>query len=105
MLLAAPVSNVVVNGNNWLQHGDILNLSVSCNGSAPFTYCFQIHTGEYNVTGNETCINQQRISGTLPHHKFYYYYYFKRLYKENKNNVQLTLSKTVGFESKTVDEL
>lgn len=64
MIFAAPVSNVVVNGNNWLQHGDILNLSVSCNGSSPFTYCFQIHAGEYNVTGNETCINQQRISGT-----------------------------------------
>jgi len=57
----APVSNVVVTGNNWLQHGDILNLSVSCNGSAPFLYCLLVTEGEYNVTGNETCNRETLI--------------------------------------------
>uniref|UniRef100_A0A1B6KZQ6 PKD domain-containing protein n=1 Tax=Graphocephala atropunctata TaxID=36148 RepID=A0A1B6KZQ6_9HEMI len=72
----APVNNVMVSGGNsfWLQHGDILNLSVSCNGSSPFLYCFQITEGEYNVTGNETCTHQQLISDcqvTLPRYFHY----------------------------------
>ncbi|XP_054282107.1 uncharacterized protein LOC129000137 isoform X2 [Macrosteles quadrilineatus] len=58
----APVSSVSWVGNNWLQHGDILNLSVSCNGSAPFLYCFQVMVGEYNVTGNETCNHETLIT-------------------------------------------
>ncbi|XP_046660633.1 melanocyte protein PMEL isoform X2 [Homalodisca vitripennis] len=67
----APVNNVVVSGGNsfWLQHGDILNLSVSCNGSSPFLYCFKITEGEYNVTGNETCTQHMLITDcqlTLP---------------------------------------
>uniref|UniRef100_A0A1B6FUN1 PKD domain-containing protein n=1 Tax=Cuerna arida TaxID=1464854 RepID=A0A1B6FUN1_9HEMI len=67
----APVNNVIVSGGNsfWLQHGDILNLSVSCNGSSPFLYCFKITEGEYNVTGNETCTQHMLITDcqlTLP---------------------------------------
>lgn len=58
----APVNNVVVAGTNWLQHGDMLNLSVTCNGSAPYAYCIKIVLGEYNATGNETCLNERIIS-------------------------------------------
>jgi hypothetical protein len=48
---AAPVENVSVLGTNWLQHGDMLNLQVYCNGSAMFEYCIRILPGSYNVTG------------------------------------------------------
>lgn len=53
----APVSKVEVSGDNWLMHGDILNLSVKCQGSALFSYCVNFYKGQYNVTGNETCEN------------------------------------------------
>lgn len=44
-------------GDNWLLHGDILNLSVKCQGSPMFSYCINFYKGQYNVTGNETCEN------------------------------------------------
>lgn len=44
-----------MNGSNWLQDGDILNVGLTCNGSGPFYYCVQLANGQYNVTGNETC--------------------------------------------------
>lgn len=53
--ILAPVSNLTVTGNNWLQHGELLNLSVKCQGSSSFSYCVTVHGGKYNVTGNETC--------------------------------------------------
>lgn len=56
-LFTAPVSNVKVSGNNWLEHGDMLSLSVSCEGSSTFTYCVHFKNGVYNITGNETCNN------------------------------------------------
>lgn len=35
--------------------GEILNISVSCNGSSPFKFCVLLRPGLYNITGNETC--------------------------------------------------
>lgn len=35
--------------------GEILNITIACNGSSPFQYCVQYKSGLYNVTGNETC--------------------------------------------------
>lgn len=46
-----------IKGDNWLLHGDLLNLSVKCQGSATFSYCVNFYKGQYNVTGNETCEN------------------------------------------------
>ncbi|XP_065216862.1 uncharacterized protein LOC135843026 [Planococcus citri] len=56
----APISNFKVEGNNWLQHGDLLNLQVWCNGSAPFSYCVQFHIGNYSISGNESCSTRKK---------------------------------------------
>ncbi|XP_018367132.1 PREDICTED: uncharacterized protein LOC108763766 isoform X2 [Trachymyrmex cornetzi] len=51
----APVSNISVEGTNWIQPWDMLSLNVTCKGSGPFSKCLQFHRGKYNSTGNETC--------------------------------------------------
>ena len=48
------MTNVSIHGNNWLKHGDIMNINVSCNGSAPFSYCWA-YDGFINQTDNSTC--------------------------------------------------
>lgn len=55
MIVKAPVNNITVIGNNWLQHGDMLSLGVKCTGSASFSYCFNFMSRLHNATGNETC--------------------------------------------------
>lgn len=54
---AEAITQVNVTGNTWLKHGQLLNLTVVCSGSRPWGYCTQIHRGDYNVTGNDTCSN------------------------------------------------
>ncbi|KAK5642172.1 hypothetical protein RI129_008339 [Pyrocoelia pectoralis] len=51
----APISNISLSGNYWISKGTVLDLTVKCQGSAPFHYCKHIFEGMYNVTGNETC--------------------------------------------------
>ncbi|KPJ15646.1 hypothetical protein RR48_03777 [Papilio machaon] len=51
-----PISTVNITGLNWLQHGDLLNLQVKYTGSPPFAYCALYKEGQYNITGNETCV-------------------------------------------------
>lgn len=69
----APISNVTVSGNNWLQHGELLSLNIKCQGSKKIQFCYFFKPGNmqtalmvfrvllvhfaglYNVTGNETC--------------------------------------------------
>lgn len=41
--------------------GEILNMTVSCKGSPPFTYCVQKKVGLYNVTGKEVCTEEKLI--------------------------------------------
>ncbi|KAL1116274.1 hypothetical protein AAG570_005769 [Ranatra chinensis] len=60
--LRSPVSDVIVTGDNWLMHGAVTHLSVSCRGSGPYDHCVQIKTGAYNVTGKESCIIPIRIN-------------------------------------------
>lgn len=55
IFFSAPVNNITVIGNNWLQHGDMLSLGVKCTGSASFSYCFNFMSRLHNATGNETC--------------------------------------------------
>ncbi|XP_011331991.1 uncharacterized protein LOC105276228 isoform X2 [Ooceraea biroi] len=57
----APLSNISVEGTNWIQPWDMLSLNVSCKGSGPFSKCLQFHRGKYNVTGNETCDNAEHL--------------------------------------------
>lgn len=44
-------------GNNWLKNGDLLDLTLTFTGSPPYLHCIKFITGEYNATGNETCIH------------------------------------------------
>lgn len=60
-MFSAPVSNISVDGTNWIQPWDMLNLNVTCKGSGPFRKCLQFHRGKYNVTGNETCDNAEHL--------------------------------------------
>ena len=54
-LFTVPILNFTVNGPTWFPHGRLLDLNVSCAGSGPYTYCWQVKPGSYNRTGNETC--------------------------------------------------
>ncbi|GFQ73304.1 transmembrane protein 130 [Trichonephila clavata] len=49
-----PVNNVNVSGNPFLYHGDTLNLNVTCNGTPPFVYCYEI-LKQNASTGNFSC--------------------------------------------------
>lgn len=61
------ISTVNITGLNWLQHGDLLNLQVKYTGSPPFDYCALYKEGQYNITGNETCIYKTRtVSNAFP---------------------------------------
>lgn len=51
----APISNITVDGTNWIQPWDMLSLKVACQGSGPFYKCLEFHRGPYNVTGSEKC--------------------------------------------------
>ncbi|KAH6942638.1 hypothetical protein HPB50_008753 [Hyalomma asiaticum] len=44
-------------GNIWLRRGDVVSLQVSCNGSAPYNYCWKYLPGNAtsNSTANLTC--------------------------------------------------
>ncbi|XP_029170282.1 uncharacterized protein LOC114939972 isoform X2 [Nylanderia fulva] len=57
----APVSNISVEGTNWIQPWDMLSLNVTCKGSGPFCKCLQFHHGKYNITGNETCDDVEQL--------------------------------------------
>lgn len=52
-----PITSVSVQGNVWLRHGDVVSLQVSCNGSAPYNYCWKYFPGNTttNSTANLTC--------------------------------------------------
>lgn len=51
----APLSEINITGNTWIQPGNLLRLNVKCSGSKKIEYCVQYAEGNYNVTGNETC--------------------------------------------------
>lgn len=53
--IRAPITNVSVEGTNWIQPWDMLSLNVTCKGSGPFNRCLHFYRGDYNITGNETC--------------------------------------------------
>lgn len=42
-----PIANISVSGNNWLQHGELLSLTVNCKGSARIQACYLFREGLY----------------------------------------------------------
>ena len=59
-VFADPVSNVSIHGNNWLKHGDIMNMNITCNGSSPYYYCWAFD-GFMNETSKFDAFNVQFI--------------------------------------------
>lgn len=59
-----PMNKVKVDGDIMLKHGLLLNLTVSCDGTGPWTYCWSIKGPSYNSTGNETCDDGYETTST-----------------------------------------
>lgn len=55
--LVDPIHNVTITGNNWIKHGEMLNLNFKCAGSPSpgFFECINLYDDIHNVTDNETC--------------------------------------------------
>lgn len=51
--LEDPIPRINTTGNTWLQHGDLLNLNIFCNGSSPFRFCYDVSSNKPNP--NFTC--------------------------------------------------
>ena len=49
-----PFTNINITGNTYLQHGQLLNLDISCSGSGPIDYCWKILPPSENHT-NLSC--------------------------------------------------
>ncbi|GIX69702.1 uncharacterized protein CDAR_477932 [Caerostris darwini] len=49
-----PIFNISISGNTYLEHGQLLDLDISCNGSGPVEYCWKILPPNKNNT-NLTC--------------------------------------------------
>ncbi|GFS29012.1 transmembrane protein 130 [Nephila pilipes] len=49
-----PVVHINISGNTYLEHGQLLDLDISCNGSGPVEYCWKILPPKKN-TSNFSC--------------------------------------------------
>lgn len=49
-------------GTNWIQPWEMLNLNVTWKGSGPFKKCLRFFQGKYNITGNETCTHSDELT-------------------------------------------
>ncbi|XP_021711098.1 uncharacterized protein LOC5578012 [Aedes aegypti] len=57
-----PISKMNVSGPQWVQQGAPANLTFQCSGTPPFSFCYNVIYGQYNITQNETCRNSWQIS-------------------------------------------
>ena len=55
--ILGPINVLDVKANTWLKNGDLLNVTLTFDGSPPYYHCIKFIPGEYNATGNETCLN------------------------------------------------
>ncbi|CAL4065933.1 unnamed protein product [Meganyctiphanes norvegica] len=73
-----PIDSVTVNGDTWINNGDILKLNISCSGSGPWYSCNKTVVTNYNITGNETCNGENLIAETnFDECRFNLSHYFK----------------------------
>ena len=54
--------NVIILGEVYLKHGSMLDLTVTCDGSGPWNYCWHFRDVTYNKTGNEQCDSYSTVS-------------------------------------------
>lgn len=57
-----PIAKLNVSGPQWVQQGSPANLTFQCSGSPPFSFCYNVIYGQYNITQNETCRNYWQVS-------------------------------------------
>lgn len=88
-MFLGPVSDVNVTGNNWIQHDEVLNLTVSYKGSSMFNYCVHFFPGIYNITGNETCYSPD----TTAQHEFPITRYFS---EDKQHTIVIVIYNDVG---------
>lgn len=67
-----PFTNFNISGNTYLQHGQLLNLDISCSGSGPVDYCWKVLPTSENNT-NLSCSHP----ATVVDCSFPIIYYFK----------------------------
>lgn len=62
-----PVGNVSVTNNVWLRHGDLCQLLINFEGTAPFQYCTKIHNDGNSSTNIDACSGSdwKEIDGKL----------------------------------------
>ncbi|XP_042908746.2 uncharacterized protein [Parasteatoda tepidariorum] len=80
-LLTDPFFNVNISGNTYLEHGQLLDLEVSCNGSGPVDYCWKLLPSSENQT-NLSCSDP----ATSPECTIPILYYFR-----NSGDFQLAI--------------
>jgi len=51
----APVHNLTISGQKTLKHGQLVDLSIDCEGTGAWLFCWKQVPKGYNITGNETC--------------------------------------------------
>ena len=55
--------NAMIIGEVYLKHGSMLDLTVTCDGTGPWNYCWYFRDVTYNKTGDEQCDSISLVSG------------------------------------------
>lgn len=64
--ISDPLSSPVVSGDFWIKREDGMFLNISWSGSPPYYYCYQYKHGPYNITANETCLDDEWTETKTP---------------------------------------
>lgn len=96
IFILAPITNINFDGSTWIEPWTVLSLTVTCNGTGPFDKCIEIKSGEYKVTGNESCDHNYEKLDTC---KFDINHYF--LDRRNYT-VVVILSNNIGTIAKPI---
>lgn len=54
-----PITNLTVENNVWLKHGEFCNLKIKYGGTAPFSYCVNVTTTNGNASLSTTIGDEQ----------------------------------------------
>jgi len=90
-----PISNLTVDGQKTLKHGQLVDLNILCGGSGPWLFCWKIVEKGYNITGNETCHDPKYREDC----EFSLLWYFK---KSDTYNLLLIVSNDVSSHLEVV---
>ncbi|XP_058791521.1 uncharacterized protein LOC131664447 [Phymastichus coffea] len=71
----APISKLNIEGATYIDAFQELQLTLTWNGTPPFYQCIELHTGTYNVTGNETCDSSRGTKLDVYQYKFSHFFF------------------------------